>query len=121
MSSWVCSWPSATVLTAPGRIIDSIISVSQLDRLLRSRSIDPSPGNSAPKQESALPHLRPRLSCPFAVTAPRQHHRRYRAVPHRICRSHFLFAHPSRPPSLEVFPFLHLLCRRRAFLARPVH
>src|SRR5438093_5915174 len=53
---------------------------------------------SAPKQESALPHLRPRLSCPFAVTAPRQHHRRYRAVPHRICRSHFLFAHPSRPP-----------------------
>src|SRR5206468_7125422 len=30
---------------------------SQLDRLLRSRSIDPSPGNSAPKQESALPHL----------------------------------------------------------------
>ena len=31
------------------------------------------------------------------------------------------YLHPSRPPSLEVFPFLHLLCRRRAFLARPVH
>src|SRR5690242_6188823 len=94
---------------------------SQLDRLHGTRSINSSSDDPALEQSSTIPDLRPRLPCAFAGTAPRQHHRRHCSLPACICGCHFLLAHPSRSPSLEIFPFFHLLCRRRALLAQLVH
>ena len=69
------------------------------------------------------PHFRIRdLVYPYIRPAsPSTTHRRHRSLSVRICRHHFLLAHPSRPPPLQVFSLLCLFRSRRAFLAQPIY
>ena len=116
-----CSWPTATALTAPGPIADSIISgcttgwgtlpsafQSFIRRFCSVARIPASAFSTSPTQSIRLPSPSTTPSAQSLSICWR-------------CRCHFLHTGPSRPASLEGLPLLRLFRRRRSFLAQPIH